>query len=267
MRVLQTLVITRSVQTVPNSLQNLPTSLVQCMWGISRPRCVQQRRCSHFFSHLQQHVTCKSCRCKQAVPKKAPFRKPGSGRTCVDWNAEQPLASFRLERGKRKSTCRGCERIECAACKISKPNSEYTRFSVMNYWCYSRRVVCNDCQSKGCTNMDPHMYLCTGRCRQKLGARRFKQKELYNHKHRETTELICLQCSAADAARDAARERKLTQLMKTSKRKGCTCGSRLQHDEKCPMHMRTHGERPYPGCDVMTPEDSEWLIKRRKRLQ
>ncbi len=45
----------------------------------------------------------------------------------------------------------------------------------------------------------------------------------------------------------------------------CRCGSRLVHSERCPMHPRTHGERPYLGCDVMSRDDSVWLETRKRR--
>ena len=61
----------------------------------------------------------------------------------------------------------------------------------------------------------------------------------------------------------------LRQLMKTSKRRRCVCHAVKPHlhAKRCPMHMTFAGEILYPGCDVMTAEDSAWLRKRDKRYR
>ena len=51
-------------------------------------------------------------------------------------------------------------------------------------------------------------------------------------------------------------------LAKRSKRKGCVCQRLTGHAEKCPMHISYFGEMPYPWCDVMTRDESEWLRDR-----
>ena len=64
---------------------------------------------------------------------------------------------------------------------------------------------------------------------------------------------------------ESDREKYLQNLMMNSKRKTCTCKTPFAHSEKCPMHMRKAGERPYPGCDVMSREDSDWLQQQQRK--
>ena len=92
------------------------------------------------------------------------------------------------------------------------------------------------------------------------GRRSFDGKQIENFISLGRTQPVCLQCRKADVEK----ERRLRKLVGSSRRKGCTCGTRLQHKERCPMNPRHAGERPYPGCDKMSKEESDWLAKRRR---
>ena len=87
-----------------------------------------------------------------------------------------------------------------------------------------------------------------------------------NHKTRGT-KLYCHICKEEEArqkARDVAKDKALKAKLKLSKRKHCTCGSLMAHAEKCPMCPSKHGERPHPGCDVLTRDESDWLMRAKK---
>ncbi len=86
------------------------------------------------------------------------------------------------------------------------------------------------------------------------------------HKTRGTKLLchICKEEEARQKARDFAKEKALKAKLKLSRRKHCTCGSLTAHAEKCPMYPNKHGERPYPGCDVLTRDESDWLMRAKK---
>ena len=93
--------------------------------------------------------------------------------------------------------------------------------------------------------------------------RRGKKKRMDGTKR----ELLCKQCQFKlfeDEKSMKEREKRLRNQAKNSKRKGCTCGRLLGHEEKCPMHKRSMDERPYPWCDVMSHAESEWLSNRMK---
>ncbi len=76
---------------------------------------------------------------------------------------------------------------------------------------------------------------------------------------------ICKEEEARQKARDVAKEKALKAKLKLSRRKHCTCGSLTGHAEKCSMYPSKHGERPYPGCDVLTRDESDWLMRAKKQ--
>ena len=57
----------------------------------------------------------------------------------------------------------------------------------------------------------------------------------------------------------------LVCIMKTSRRKACTCKHPQAHAQTCPLRIRFDGDRPYPGCDVMSRADSDRLLGQRKK--
>lgn len=72
----------------------------------------------------------------------------------------------------------------------------------------------------------------------------------------------CLKCCKANRED----HNRLQQLWKLSRRKQCQCKKPV-HTETCPMAPRQFGERPFPGCDVMTLAEYQQLQLQRKRLK
>ena len=169
--------------------------------------------------------------------------------------------AFRRSQGKRIDVCRKCELIPCAACDAMLPADSFTPGDVQRHFSYARKVVCLECNRRGCSARRPELYPCAGPCNKLLGSAAYAPADLSSRTKDRTHSMVCDGCKK----HAAAREQRLRQLMKKSKRATCTCRLPLAHAEKCPMHMRFAGERPYPGCDVMSREDSDWLQKRKKK--
>jgi len=148
--------------------------------------------------------------------------------------------------------------MPCAACSLEKPLAQFDAVSINNFFTSQQSVACNDCKALGCSAKDPHLYCCTGTCGKRRGNKYFDPKQLRNYKQGSQRRLVCSICVAADEEREA----RLKTLVKTSKRGRCTCRQLLQHSERCPMHPRKFGEKPYPGMDVMSRSDSEGLAAR-----
>jgi hypothetical protein len=217
----------------------------------------------HFFSH-GQNVCCATCRGKGVTPRSGQFRaiSAPSLLTCSGCNKQLPTNSFRRkgsgsERGER---CKGCELIVCAACSLEVPATTFGQKEVAHYFNDGQKCVCAVCKEKGCTAKDTKYYQCRATlCGQFLGRRMFDETEL-RHSGPCFQELHCKSCRARQAAGEKVRLSSLRGLAATSRRKKCNCGTRAAHSEKCPMHQRRAGERPYPYCDVMSREDSEWYV-------
>ena len=172
-----------------------------------------------------------------------------------------PKHQYRLSKDVRKDTCKDCERIKCAACKQEKPNASFDDSTARDVWNNGRQGVCKACKEQGCSNGNPNMYKCTGPCQEEKGHNMFDAEQLTNFKIHGRRVLVCKECKKDEPAR----ERRLRKLLKESKRARCKCGSKLQHSERCPMFPRFLSEIPYPGCDVISREESEWLEKRSSR--
>ena len=238
--------------------------LEQCRF---RPECR-----NHAFDH-EQNVACIICRAASSA--KYPARD-GTHQTqsqemrkckgdCGDWKA---ASMFRKQKSKRSDICKMCERIPCRTCKVELPNESFERRTADHYWQEARHAVCIRCTDRGCSNLNPQLYKCTGPCGQEYGHKRFDRTQFKNHNRPSRDgQLVCNFCRAALAKQeqlDARKESKLTKLLAKSKRKGCNCGARLQHQEKCPMHPRSRNERPYRGMDVLSKEESDWLEARKR---
>ena len=165
---------------------------------------------------------------------------------------------FRLHNKLRTHVCKDCELMPCTSCSLEKPLADFDAMSVCNFFRNQQRVVCNACKALGCSGKDPQLYSCTRSCGQRKGSKYFDSKQLLAYKHGSGRRLICNVCVVADGAREA----RLKALMISNKRKRCTCRQLLQHSERCPMHPRKYGEKPYPGMDVMSRADSEWLAEK-----
>ena len=89
----------------------------------------------------------------------------------------------------------------------------------------------------------PDKYQCQAPCNLLLGHKMFDDAAMRKSKANKTQRLVCLQCIPLERAK----EKRLSTLMKASKRKGCSCFTAIGHDVKCPMHPRKAGEHPYPN--------------------
>jgi hypothetical protein len=94
-----------------------------------------------------------------------------------------------------------------------------------------------------------------------LGHQKFNFGQLNNSQNRDTHKLCCLACAKSDADREAS----LIQKLKMSKRAGCKCKHISGHSVSCPMFPRQWAEKTYPGMDVMSRKDSEWLTSRKQK--
>ena len=137
-----------------------------------------------------------------------------------------------------------------------------------NFFSHGVALVCEACAEVGCTPADPKRYTCTGSgCGKEFGCRRYDKCQLEHFKQRGGV-LLCKNCRACQPSRKSEEASQLRELRKkaaVSKRKGCTCGRRMGHAEKCPMHARAFGENPYPWCAVMTRKESDWLQANSKK--
>ena len=146
--------------------------------------------------------------------------------------------------------------MPCAACEAKLPQTSFRPADVSNHFSRAQTVICMNCRQRGCNARRHDLHRCAGPCNKLLGHTAFSRRELRMKARRHS--VVCIACKKiADE-----KEQKLRKLMKKSKRAACTCKRQLTHAEKCPMHMNYAGEQPYPGCDVMSREDSDWFQMR-----
>ena len=208
-------------------------------------------------------MCCNECRASEltAYPSERKNRRIGVNDVqCEKCKKIKPLREFRKRKGVRSKDCKSCEHVLCSACMQQKPNVHFSASCVEYYWNHQRSVVCRLCETKGCSKANATYYQCSGPCNQKWGHQKYDRTHLKNHKYHGRP-LVCSRCTIDNTAR----EQRLAALMRTSKRAKCTCKNWLMHSEKCPLHIQRFGERPYPGCDVMSEADSTWLLKRQRK--
>ena len=200
------------------------------------------------------------------------------------------------------NTCNTCLQIACAACGKEKKQMAYSSQDVYNFLNRKINAVCQTCRRKGTklrvsthkTHRGEHCRECRctkcGVCQASSTFRRTKRGRVDICR---TCELVpCTACAAmlprgnftnSDIYRCFyfagakhitcqvckeqlhARQQRLQELMNKSKRKACTCKHPHAHTRRCPRHVRFAGARPYPGCDVMSRADSDWLLEHRKK--
>jgi hypothetical protein len=172
---------------------------------------------------------------------------------------------FRILTGVNSEKCLSCEVVQCAACRKHVEASLFKKKELENHFVRSDKLVCQECRAAGCTAKNPERYQCTtASCGKLCGCKSFDAKQLEHFKDRGGV-LTCVQCRASfkqQLDNDQQEERTLRAKAKRSKRKGCVCQRLAGHAEKCPMHIYYFGEMPYPWCDVMTRDESEWLRDR-----
>ena len=185
---------------------------------------------------------------------------------CQKCGVYQNLKAFRRTHGCRIRVCRRCELMQCIACTAQFSQICFTATEISNYFTKATPVVCLQCKQRGCTPRTPHPVLhgCYGPCARVLGRESYTSKDWSKKKKDKTYRIVCSSCQ-----KDETRLHRLRHLMKNSKRQRCVCHATKPHlhAKRCPMHMTFANEILYPGCDVMTAEDSAWLRKRDKRYR
>ena len=242
--------------------------LVQCAGcGTHKPPSAysEQDRCNFF--HAAVNVLCQACHDDGkhiTTAEHKVYRGVHSHitNTCSACGVTQPVKAFRRTKGNRIQICRTCEVMPCAACGVSLPQAHFTSTEVSNHFTRSVPVVCVDCRRKGSTARAPTLkHVCDGPCRRTLGRQQFPPLD-WSRKQKEKKErLVCSQCKQVEVAR----EKELREKLKTSRRRKCTCQQAIGHKQTCPMHVSYAGERPYPGCDVISRADSEWFHQRTQK--
>ena len=215
---------------------------------------------------------------------------------CVDCETWKRTTEFR----RGASTCSTCLRIPCSACGKKKRQLEYRTGDVYNFLTKKINARCQRCRQRGRRlggskhkqHKGEHCRECRcTRCGVYQGSSAFRRTKEGRVDVCRTCELVpCATCGAmlprgnftnGDIYKYFAgtkhvtcllcrehqqhRLRQLQKLMKTSKRKACTCRHPQQHTKSCPLSGRFTGEKPYPGCDVMSRADSEWFLEQRKK--
>ena len=211
---------------------------------------------------------------------------------CRSW---RPKTDFRSGADR----CKTCQMISCAACGESKSQTHYELWQIRNFLSHKTDVLCSTCHrndekkiSAQRTHKGEHQrthHRC-GICKEYHNARAFRRTQEGRVNICKSCELVkCKTCTkwlpqssftrqsvslhfqsgqaircTTCTAQLTAREKELKLRMQQSKRRRCVCKHPLSHTEKCPMHMRYAGERPYPGCDVMTRDESNFLLYRKQ---
>ena len=209
----------------------------------------------HNFYLKSQNIQCEACHNAETITKAATNRTYSDSFChtfpCRNCGEHKPLLDFRRKNWKRIDVCRKCETLQCARCAASLPRESFSNRDASNFFSRGSTVVCLQCKKCGFRSRHHEEYLCTGPCQKFLPISGFPRKT------NELRQMMCIKCTTA-------RQQRLQHLMKKSKRKKCTCNNQTTHTKKCPMHISFAGERPYPGCDVMSKADSDWLHRKRK---
>ena len=190
---------------------------------------------------------------------------------CQTCGAYKSLKAFRRTKGYRIDVCRQCEVMQCIACTATFPQTCFTSTEISNHFTKGTPVVCPQCKNHGCTARCPHpvFHRCSGPCQKILGRTAFTSRAWTMKNTGKSSCIVCNSCRKDEAAHLQKRLQHLRQLLKTSKRKRCICRAiePQGHDKRCPMHIAFPDDIRYPGCDVMTAEDSAWLRKRDGRYR
>ena len=263
------------------------TPITQCVDpnGITCGLC-HLRRPLHYYDksaqknrNVQDKLYCNACKGSVRCPY------------CTQW---KPKNEFR----DSTESCKTCQMITCASCGERKVQAEYDRWSINNFFHHRIDVRCERCQKDGTKkknserahkgehqrrdrqcdtckeykNQRAFRWSTTGRvdvctscelvkcrgCAKMLPQSSFRRVDRSHH-FKDGQQVTCVTCREEEDKR----EKQLKARLKKSRRPGCTCKHPNSHTEKCPMHIRYAGEKPFPGCDVMTRAESEWLHKRK----
>ena len=266
--------------------------------------CTRWRRTTPFRRVASTCRTCLKITCaapgeaSEVIPDASASGKQTNTTFCAGCAKWRWTTQFR----RGASACRTCLKITCAACGEDKTETQYKTQDVYNFLNKRINTLCRTCRKKGMklggskhkTHKGEHCRECRctgcgvyqassafrrtkrGRvdicrecelvpcavCAAVLSRRKFTDSDIYRYFYSEGAKHItCLACKE----RQHARQQRLQKLMNKSKRKACTCKHPHAHTRKCPLHVRRAGDRPYPGCDVMSRADSDWLLEQRKK--
>ena len=161
----------------------------------------------------------------------------------LDWVRSPKGKKIRGSKHKTHGGAR-CREHRCTQCGVYQTSSAFRRTK-------RKRVgICRTCEAVPCAA-----------CGTMLPLGKFTDSDVYRYfspvgaKH-----ITCRVCKE----QQQERRLRLHKLMKTSRRKACTCKHPQAHTRTCPLRIRFDGDRPYPGCDVMSRADSEWLLEQRR---
>ena len=139
----------------------------------------------------------------------AGFRKEPK---CSECEKELANKMFRTIKKQKQTKCRDCEIVSCRACGQQRPGKNFDAQTKKHYFSLGRKVVCNVCKSKGCSNRKPQLYRCTA-CKEKWGSMKFDQDDLKSFSQSsQSAELLCLACRKAATEK----ERDLLQRLQGS---------------------------------------------------
>ena len=253
--------------------------------GITCGSC-HLRRPLHYYDksaqknrNVQDKLYCNACKGSLRCPR------------CTLWKSK---TDFR----NGAESCKTCQTITCAGCGEKKAQAQYDHWDIQNFFHHKINVRCRSCLKKGAEkksgekahkgehqrrdrqcdtckeykNQRSFRWCKTGRvdvctscelmkcrvCATMLPQSSFRRVDRSHH-FKDGQQITCLTCREEEDKR----EKQLKERMKKSRRPGCTCKHPNNHTEKCPMHIRHAGEKPFPGCDVLTRAESEWLQKRK----
>ena len=203
---------------------------------------------------------------------------------CTKCGVYHALLAFRRTRERgRLDICRSCELVPCEACAATLSRGNSTISDIRSYFnsAGAKHITCLVCKGYRCTKCEAvyqrlsafrwtkgrHVDVCRkcelvpcATCGGMLPRGNFTEGDIYNY-FANATHITCLVCRE----HQEARRQRLQELMEQSKRKACTCKRPHAHSRGCPLRVKCAGDRPYPGCDVMSRADSDWLLEHRKK--
>ena len=150
--------------------------------------------------------------------------------------------------------CRDCQtKLHCGKCQKAYELNYWSMSERKNYMNRESTLVCKGCRAQGFLPRDLTTYTCQ-RCRCDLGAGKFDNSRIQNHKYHEYERLECTECTTATTKR-------VRQLRKSLQRSNriCRCQCRI-HQSKCPLTPVIFGEKRWPGSDgAISADDRKFL--------
>ena len=150
-----------------------------------------------------------------------------------------------------KSKAKGyAARLLCVVCRGSCEDAK-KRYNATQR---QTAVLCRACEELGYTVADTDNYTCSD-CQSTGGRRKFEAVSMYNHHNNKSVRLLCIICDERIRTKTA----ELKKKMRASKIK-CKC-SFPNHAPKCPLSSDFHSVHRFPGEDVLTKDERDFLNK------